>query len=134
MTEIQVDNVLARMAEVLELNDWGALAMSLGKDEATFRVWRQRRQIPAKVVQDVAQRTNCSTQWLLYGDTLHSAANEVTEKKSSHFFVQQAKQVNLLGAKEVQLIQKLRDMHPKLREAIVTMITHAPTVDAKKKQ
>lgn len=134
MTEIQVDNVLARMAEALELNDWGALAMSLGKDEATFRVWRQRRQIPAKVVQDVVQRTNCSTQWLLYGDALHSAANEVAENTPSHFFAQQAKQVNLLGAKEVQLIQKLRDMHPKLREAIMTMITLAPTVNAKKKQ
>jgi Bacteriophage CI repressor helix-turn-helix domain len=133
MTEIHIDSVLARMAEALDLNDWGALAMSLGKDGATFRVWRQRKQIPAKVVQDVAQRTNCSTQWLLYGDTPHAAANEVTEKTPSHFFAQQAKQVNLLGAKEVQLIQKLRDMHPKLRDAIVTMITHAPCVDAKKK-
>jgi hypothetical protein len=133
MTEINVDSVLARMAQVLDLNDWGALAMSLGKDEATFRVWRQRKQIPAKVVQDVAERTNCSTQWLRYGDALHSAANEVSEKTPNHFFAQQAKQVNLLGAKEVQLIQKLRDMHPKLRDAIVTMITHASTVDAKKK-
>jgi hypothetical protein len=134
MTEINVDSVLARMAEALHLNDWGALAMSLGKDEATFRVWRQRKQIPAKVVQDVVERTNCSTQWLLYGDELHAAANEVTEKTPGNFFAQQAKQVNLLGAKEVELIQKLRDMHPKLREAIVTMITHTPSVDMKKKR
>jgi hypothetical protein len=133
MTEINIDSVLARMAEALALNDWGALAMSLGKDEATFRVWRQRKQIPAKVVQDVVERTNCSTQWLLYGDVLHSAANEVKDNTPSNFFAQQAKQVNLLGAKEVELIQKLRDMHPKLRDAIVTMITHAPSVDAKKK-
>jgi Bacteriophage CI repressor helix-turn-helix domain len=134
MTEINVDSVLARMAEALDLNDWGALAMSLGKDEATFRVWRQRKQIPAKVVQDVVERTNCATQWLLYGDVQHLAANEVTEKTSGNFFSQQAKQVNLLGAKEVELIQKLRDMHPKLREAIVTMITHSPSMDAKKKR
>jgi Bacteriophage CI repressor helix-turn-helix domain len=133
MTEINVDSVLARMAEALQLNDWGALAMSLGKDEATFRVWRQRKQIPAKVVQDVVERTNCSTQWLLYGDALHSAANEVTEKTPSNFFAQQAKQVNLMGAKEVELIQKLRDMHPKLRDAIVTMITHSSSIDPKKK-
>lgn len=134
MTEINVDSVLARMAEALDLNDWGALAMSLGKDEATFRVWRQRKQIPAKVIQDVVERTNCSTQWLLYGDALHSVANEVTEKAPSNFFAQQAKQINLMGAKEVELIQKLRDMHPKLREAIVTMITHSPSMDAKKKR
>jgi Bacteriophage CI repressor helix-turn-helix domain len=133
MTEINVDSVLARMAEALHLNDWGALAMSLGKDEATFRVWRQRKQIPAKVVQDVVERTNCATQWLLYGDELHAAANEVAEKMPGYFFAQQAKQVNLLGAKEVELIQKLRDMHPKLREAIVTMITHSPSMDVKKK-
>jgi hypothetical protein len=77
-------------------------------------------------------RTNCSTQWLLHGDEQPFAVNEVTDMMSGNFFAQKAKQVNLLGAKEVELIHKLRDMHPKLREAIVTMITHAPCVDVKK--
>lgn len=110
---MKVDDVLDRLRVAYGVADLAALAQALDKDETTFRVWRNRGEVPPKVLVTASAATGRSINWLR-ADEGHGDAGV---KEPPPFFPAAAKQVNLTP-EERALLENYRAATPAGRLAI----------------
>ena len=110
---MDVDGVLERMRSAYQVSDLQALAIVLGKDEKTFRVWRTRKTIPSSVLLKCSSDTKAALDWL---SATGSTGNQVREPSPS-FFGDKTKQINLTP-EELRLLQNYRAATPSGRKVL----------------
>jgi hypothetical protein len=88
-----VEAVLERLRVAYRAPDLAGVAMCLGMDEMTFRVWRSRKKVPDSILVKVSKETGHAVSWLSDGDL---NGNQMGVREASpNFFADRAKQVNL---------------------------------------
>lgn len=106
-----------RMRDAYQAQDMAGLAARLGMDETTFRVWRTRKKVPAKILVKVSQDTGRSVSWL--GESQLTSEDSTAREVSPVFFDTTEKQVNL-SKEEKALLDNFRAASTEGRLAITT--------------
>lgn len=60
----QAEGILARLMRAYDVHDESALAIQMGRDMSTLRVWKTRDSVPLLVLTDAARATGYSLSWL----------------------------------------------------------------------
>jgi hypothetical protein len=60
----RAEGTLARLMRAYDVHDDAALAIHLGRDMSTIRVWRSRDMVPLLILAEASKATGYSVQWL----------------------------------------------------------------------
>ena len=102
---------IARLMEAYGVSDEGALAMQLGRDVGTLRVWRTRDMVPKLVLIEASKATGYAVEWLRGdADALPTAASPVVRREG----LQEA----VLNEREAALIANYRASAEEGRRAL----------------
>lgn len=116
------EQTIARLMRAFDVHDEGALAIQLGRDAHTLRVWRNRDAVPLPILVHAAQATGYSLAWLRGEEG--AAAQDAPRTPDDD-----AAQVSL-SPREAQLIDRYRSTDEEGRAA-VELVTSTLATGAK---
>lgn len=116
------DQTIHRLMRAFDVHDEGALAIQLGRDAHTLRVWRNRDSVPLVVLTDAAKATGYSLEWLRTGE---GAATRIAARTPDDDASRVA-----LSPREARLIERYRSTDEDGRAA-VEMVTSTLATGAK---
>lgn len=103
---MSVDAVLERLMLAYRAPDVAGLALCLGMDELTFRVWRSRKKVPDSILVRANRDTGFDVNW--FRDENFTGVHKAGAANSSaNFFAVTAKQVKL-NSEEKALLDNFR--------------------------
>lgn len=80
----QAEATLGRLMRAYDVHDEGALAIHMGRDVSTLRVWRSRDQVPLLALTDASKATGYSVQWLRGEPGAPESASNLTPDDASN--------------------------------------------------
>lgn len=104
------EGILGRLMRAYDVHDESALAIQMGRDMSTLRVWKSRDSVPLLVLADAAKATGYSVEWFR-GDP------DATERASKRTPDDDAPQL-VLSQREAQLIERYRSTDEEGRTAV----------------
>lgn len=119
----QAEGTIARLMRAYDVHDENALAIQMGRDMSTIRVWKSRDAVPLLVLTDAAKATGYSLAWLRGEE---GAAERETPRTPDDDATRVA-----LSPRELQLIERYRSTDEDGRST-VEMLTVALVADPKK--
>lgn len=122
------DGILARLMRAYDVHDESALAIQMGRDMSTLRVWKSRDSVPLLVLADAAKATGYSVEWFRNEDGATERASQRTPDDDTARIA--------LSPREAQLIDRYRSTDEDGRAAVElvtsTLATGAKPGKAKK--
>lgn len=108
------EGILARLMRAYDVHDENALAIQMGRDMSTVRVWKSRDAVPLPVLVEAARATGYSVEWFRgEGGAAEMASQRTPDDDASRI---------ALSPREAQLIQRYRSTDEGGRAA-VEMVT-----------
>jgi hypothetical protein len=110
MNKKSADEVIKRLMEAFDSYDDSTLALKLNRDIATLRTWRSRDVVPLTVLAEAARATDYSLEWLKGVDGAQKTGVKRTPEDD--------RSAALLTSNEVDLLEKYRQLPPRLRDHV----------------
>ncbi len=104
------EGILARLMRAYDVHDESALAIQMGRDMSTVRVWKSRDSVPLLVLADAAKATGYSVEWF-------RGEPGATERASQRTPDDDAPRL-ALSPREAQLIERYRSTDEDGRAAV----------------
>lgn len=122
----QAEGILARLMRAYDVHDDGALAIHLGRDLSTIRVWKSRDMVPLMVLTEASKATGYSVQWLRGEDGAPESASTRTPDHDASRVA--------LSRREAELIERYRATTEDGRTAVelVTSTLASPASKSRK--
>lgn len=93
----KAEEILKRLMRAYDVHDEGALAVQMGKDQSTLRVWKSRDAVPLLVLRDASKATGYALEWLQL-DTETPEPNRATPDNTGNMVVLSERENRLLTA------------------------------------
>jgi hypothetical protein len=104
------EGILARLMRAYDVHDENALAIQMGRDMSTVRVWKSRDSVPLLVLADAAKATGYSVEWFRGQPGAVERASQRTPDDDAARLV--------LSQREAQLIERYRSTDEDGRAAV----------------
>lgn len=114
----KAEEILKRLMRAYDVHDEGALAVQMGKDQSTIRVWKSRDAVPLLALRDASKATGYSLEYL-QAESDSPEPNTATPENTGNLVALSEREHRLLSAyREVP-----EDMRPTAESTVAALAT-----------